>query len=78
MLASWVMSKRRTLQEKIAAAKNVGVVAISRHGEGEETANWLRTDLTRAIVVTILAVTVQVILAYYLNHGGWKFILEGR
>ena len=36
--------------------------------------NLLRKDLTKTLVVTILAIIVQVCLAYYLNQGGWEII----
>lgn len=34
----------------------------------------LKVDLTKTLVVTILAIILQMSLAFYLNHGGWKMI----
>ncbi|KKT58691.1 MAG: hypothetical protein UX91_C0006G0228 [Candidatus Amesbacteria bacterium GW2011_GWB1_47_19] len=34
----------------------------------------LRRDLTKAVGVTILALLLQIILAVYLNRGGWQFV----
>lgn len=34
----------------------------------------LKKDLTKTLIVTILAVILQMSLANYLNHGGWNLI----
>lgn len=34
----------------------------------------VKHDLTRSVIVTILALTLQFSLAWWLNHGGWQFV----
>jgi len=38
--------------------------------------NLVRSDLTKTVGVTILALISQIALAMYLNKGGWQFILK--
>jgi len=35
----------------------------------------IKHDLTRSIVITILALTLQFALAFYLARGGWQKVL---
>lgn len=78
MLASGLMSKRRTRKEKELAAQRTVLLSQDAPENGPVSRSWLAIDLTRTIIVTILAVITQLAVAYYLNHGGWKFILERR
>lgn len=38
--------------------------------------NLVRSDLTKTVGVTILALISQMVLATYLNKGGWQVILK--
>lgn len=78
MLASGLMSKRRTREQKELSAKKAVLQVQESVGDKKKTRDGLGSDLTRTVIVAILAVSLQLVVAYYLNHGGWKFILERR
>ncbi len=85
------MSKRRTRQEKIAAANRISLTPVKEFAtyrapviEIRETDSsnmglpmkFVATDLTKTIAVTILALIFQFGIMYYLSHGGWNSIAE--
>jgi len=42
--------------------------------EMELSIGEVRLDLTRSVIVTILALILQFSFAWWLNHGGWQFV----
>jgi len=72
------MSKRRLRFSKIKASQQrqqSSVLEVKNQGSVPDFALRLTMiDLTRTIIVTILAVTVQLALAAYLNKSDWQIV----
>lgn len=72
------MSKRRLRSSKIKAGlqrQQSPVSEVKNQGLVPDFAlKPTMTDLTRTIIVTILAVTVQLALAAYLNKSDWQIV----
>lgn len=63
------MSKRRTRRQKLAlAAKSAVATANSSNIKTVKADTYLKADLTRTIVVTILALFLEVMLKFYLER----------
>ena len=78
MIISSHMSKRRLRFSKIKASQQrqqSSVLEVKNQGSVPDFALRLTMiDLTRTIIVTILAVTVQLALAAYLNKSDWQIV----
>lgn len=72
------MSKRRSRYSKIKASlqrQQNPVLEVKNQGSAPYFAlKPTMIDLTRTIIVTILAVTVQLALAAYLNKSDWQIV----
>lgn len=72
------MSKRRSRSSKIKASLQRQESSVSEvKNQGSVPYFALRPtmiDLTRTIIVTILAVTAQLALAAYLNKSDWQIV----
>lgn len=72
------MSKRRSRSSKIKASlqrQQNPVLEVKNQGSVPYFAlKPTMIDLTRTIIVTILAVTVQLALAAYLNKSDWQIV----
>jgi hypothetical protein len=73
------MAKRRTREEKIKANEAIGENKLVTAGnfyvhDYSLSTGLLVRDLTKSLIVTILAMTILISLAVYLNRGGWSVV----
>ena len=70
VLRSASMAERRTRKNKQVAQVNFYQPEISL------PLGVIKVDLTKTLIVTILALLLQLGLFMYLQHGGWPIVLS--
>ena len=68
------MSKKRRAISKANNSNNTGDSAKTGLIDPKMAQVLNLSDLTRAIVATILALILQITLAFYLSRGGWQLV----